>query len=66
MSRGGLDRGNTLVERISEHGALNVDEPMMSVDELAQAAVWMALLPPHMTMLEATVIPNQQLYVGRG
>jgi hypothetical protein len=39
---------------------------MMSVDELAQTAVWMALLPPHMTMLEATVIPNTQLYVGRG
>jgi NAD(P)-dependent dehydrogenase (short-subunit alcohol dehydrogenase family) len=60
--------GNTYVERIAEGGTTHVNrgEPMMEVDELARAAVWMALLPPHVTMLEATVLPIQQLFVGRG
>lgn len=66
ISASSLNPGNTYVERIEQQGALNEDEPMMSVDELAQTAVWMAMLPPHMTMLEATVLPNKQLYVGRG
>ena len=59
--------GNTYVERM-DHGitAVNADEPMMDVDELAQAAVWMALLPPHVTMLEATVLPIRQAFIGRG
>ena len=34
--------------------------------ELAQAAVCMATLPPHVNMLEAIVLPVGQLYVGRG
>ena len=58
--------GNTLVERIQQRGGANAGEPMMSVDELAQAAVWMALLPPHVNMLEATVLPVQQRFIGRG
>ena len=60
--------GNTMVERIQRGGTTNVTEgePMMSVAELAQAAVWMALLPPHVNMLEATVLPVKQKFVGRG
>ncbi len=38
----------------------------MQVDELAQAAVLMATLPPHVNMLEAIVLPVQQPYLGRG
>ena len=38
----------------------------MAVDELAQAAVLMATLPPHVNMLEAIVLPVGQLYLGRG
>ena len=38
----------------------------MTIDELAQAAVLMATLPPHVNMLEAIVLPVEQLYVGRG
>ena len=38
----------------------------MQVDELAQAAVLMATLPPHVNMLEAKVLPVQQPYLGRG
>jgi len=55
--------GNTRVERSS---ATTSAEPNMSVDELAQAAVWMALMPPHVTMLEATVLPIKQAFIGRG
>ena len=55
--------GNTRVERASSTTSV---EPNMSVDELAQAAVWMALMPPHVTMLEATVLPIKQAFIGRG
>lgn len=53
--------GNTLVER--RHDS---DEPMMSVAELAETIVTMAALPQHVNMLEAIVLPIEQLYVGRG
>jgi hypothetical protein len=39
---------------------------MMTVEELGQVALLMATLPPHMNMLEAIVLPVEQLYVGRG
>ena len=60
--------GNTRVERIQQGGTTNVTggEPFMEVDELAQTAVWMALLPPHVNMLEATVLPVTQKFIGRG
>ncbi len=60
--------GNTRVERVEQGGTTNIisGEPMMSVDELAQTAVWMALLPPHVNMLEATVLPVEQKFIGRG
>ena len=60
--------GNTRVERVEQGGTTNITsgEPMMSVDDLAQAAVWMALLSPHVNMLEATVLPVEQKFIGRG
>ena len=54
------------VERRESSGRSSDDEPMMAVDELAQAAVLMATLPPHVNMLEAIVLPVGQLYIGRG
>jgi NADP-dependent 3-hydroxy acid dehydrogenase YdfG len=42
------------------------EEPMMTPDELALAAVTMAALPLHVNMLEAIVLPTTQLYLGRG
>ena len=39
---------------------------MMTPDEVAEVALLMATLPPHVEMLEAIVLPHQQLYVGRG
>ena len=41
-------------------------EPMMEVDELAAAAVYMACQPPHVNVLELIQLPREQLYVGRG
>ena len=60
-----LQPGNTYVERI-QNRPQPPSEPMMDVDALAQAAVLMATLPPNINMLEATVLPVEQLYIGRG
>jgi NAD(P)-dependent dehydrogenase (short-subunit alcohol dehydrogenase family) len=58
--------GNTLNDRRAQ-GLTTVDqEPMMTCDELAETALLMASLPPHVNMLEAVVLPVEQLYVGRG
>jgi NAD(P)-dependent dehydrogenase (short-subunit alcohol dehydrogenase family) len=64
-----LHPGNVLVERREEglrEGKEQDVEPMLAVDEIAQVAVLMATLPPHVEMLEAIVLPRDQLYVGRG
>lgn len=61
-----LHPGNTMVERREQTENPQDEEPMMSVDELAEAALLMATLPPHVNMFEAIVLPTQQLYVGRG
>jgi NAD(P)-dependent dehydrogenase (short-subunit alcohol dehydrogenase family) len=66
ISCGCLHPGNTLVERRIGSTKQEDEEPMMSVEELAQAAVLMATLPEHVTMLEAIVLPVGQLYIGRG
>jgi NAD(P)-dependent dehydrogenase (short-subunit alcohol dehydrogenase family) len=44
-----LHPGNTLVERVSDRQE-SPSEPMMQVDELAQAVVLIATLPPHVNM----------------
>jgi NAD(P)-dependent dehydrogenase (short-subunit alcohol dehydrogenase family) len=66
ISCGCLHPGNTLVERRQASTKAEDDEPMMTAEELAQAAVLMATLPPHVNMLEAIVLPVGQMYVGRG
>lgn len=60
-----LHPGNIQVERRLTDRVEDA-EPMMSVDEIAEVAVLMATLPPHVEMLEAIVLPREQLYVGRG
>jgi NAD(P)-dependent dehydrogenase (short-subunit alcohol dehydrogenase family) len=60
-----LHPGNIQVERrLTDR--VEDSEPMMSIDEIAEVAVLMATLPPHVEMLEAIVLPREQLYVGRG
>ena len=66
ISCGCLHPGNVRIERRQNTGKPEDQEPMMTVDEIAQAAVLMATLPPHVNMLEAIVLPVGQLYVGRG
>ncbi len=61
-----LNPGNTQVERRQRTSRAEDAEPMMTVDDLAAAAVAMAALPDHVTMLEATVMPVGQLFIGRG
>ena len=63
---GCLHPGNILTERREESSKQEDNEPMMSVDEIAEVALLMAALPPHVEMLEAIVLPREQLYVGRG
>ena len=41
-------------------------EPKMSADDIATAALTMAALPPYVNMLESVVLPVTQLYLGRG
>jgi NAD(P)-dependent dehydrogenase (short-subunit alcohol dehydrogenase family) len=66
ISCGCLHPGNVLVERRQESGKAEDAEPMMTVAELAEAAVLMATLPAHVNMLEAIVLPVGQFYLGRG
>lgn len=60
-----LHPGNVQVERRLTHMRED-SEPMMSTAEIAEVVVLMAALPPHVEMLEAIVLPRDQLYVGRG
>jgi NAD(P)-dependent dehydrogenase (short-subunit alcohol dehydrogenase family) len=61
-----LNPGNTWVERRTGTQRREDEEPMMTVDELATAAVTMAAMPDHVSMLEATVLPVGQPFIGRG
>jgi NAD(P)-dependent dehydrogenase (short-subunit alcohol dehydrogenase family) len=61
-----LHPGNILVERRRSSEKAEDSEPMMTVAELAEVALLMATLPPHVEMLEAIVLPREQQYVGRG
>lgn len=61
ISCGCVHPGNTQVERRTGD-----DEPMMRVKDLAETIVTMAALPGNVNMLEAIVLPIEQLYVGRG
>ncbi|WP_217645316.1 SDR family oxidoreductase [Nocardioides terrae] len=65
-----LNPGNTLVERRADGVAVAGrdlgPEPMMATDHVARLAVLTAALPPDVTLLEATLLPVAQRYVGRG
>lgn len=61
-----LHPGNVATERRKASKAAMDQEPMMTPDELATAAVTMAALPLHVNMLEAIVLPVTQRYLGRG
>jgi hypothetical protein len=54
------------VERRQDSGKSSDDEPMMSVDSIAKAALAMLQLPADVNFLEAIVLPRDQAYLGRG
>jgi NAD(P)-dependent dehydrogenase (short-subunit alcohol dehydrogenase family) len=66
ISVGCLHPGNTAVERRVGSGKASDDEPMIATEEMARVALLMATLPPEANMLEAIVLPLEQLYIGRG
>lgn len=61
-----LHPGNVLVERRQESGKTSDDEPMMSAETIARAALAMVTLPDDVNFLEAIVLPRDQMYLGRG
>lgn len=61
-----LHPGNILTERRAASDSETDQEPMMTVDELAETALVMVMLPLHVNVLETIVLPTTQLYVGRG
>ena len=55
-----------MVERRIE-GKREMDkEPTMSVKEIGKVALTMALMPPEINLLESTILPINQEYIGRG
>ncbi len=61
-----LNPGNIAVQRRQTSDLLEDQEPMIGVEDVAEVALLMASLPPHVEMLEAIVLPRDQQYVGRG
>lgn len=70
ISCGQLNPGNTWVERRADgRSASGRDmgaEPMVETADMANAALFMATLPPEANVLEMTVIPTTMTYLGRG
>ena len=61
-----LHPGNVRVERRQESDLESDVEPMMETETIVEAAMAMLSVPPHVNFLEAIVLPNDQLYLGRG
>ena len=61
-----INPGNTRVERHIAADNPEGLEPKMEVDAVAQVALTMASLPSDVQMLEATVLPLKQPFIGRG
>ena len=61
-----LHPGNTAVERRIGSESESDSEPMIPTEAMARVALLMATLPPDANMLEAIVLPVNQLYIGRG
>lgn len=61
-----LHPGNVRVERRQDSGLGSDDEPMMETETIAEVALTMVTLPPHVNMLESIVLPVEQVYLGRG
>lgn len=63
---GCIHPGNTKVERRTNTGSLEDEEPMMNAEDVASVIALAAALPSDVTMLETTILPRDQEFVGRG
>lgn len=63
---GCIHPGNTKVERRAATGLAEDEEPMMEVEDVASVIALAAALPPDVNMLETTILPRDQEFVGRG
>jgi NAD(P)-dependent dehydrogenase (short-subunit alcohol dehydrogenase family) len=61
-----LHPGNVVTERREASDSPIDQEPMMTPDDIAIAALAMAAMPPYANMLESIVLPVDQPYIGRG
>ncbi len=61
-----LHPGNVRVERRVDSGVESDEEPMMSTETIAKAALAMVTLPADVNFLEAIVLPRDQAYLARG
>ncbi len=65
-----LNPGNTAVERradaVAHAGRPEGPEPMMDPEQVARLALLMATVPADVNLLEATMLPVAQSYLGRG
>ena len=61
-----LNPGNTLTEWRADATAAMNSEPMMGTADFARVVVMAAALPGHINMLDVTVLPVEQPYLGRG
>jgi NAD(P)-dependent dehydrogenase (short-subunit alcohol dehydrogenase family) len=65
-----LNPGNTQVERradtVAAAGRAEGPEPMMEAEQVGRLALLMATMPPDVNILEATMLPVSQRYIGRG
>ena len=61
-----LHPGNVRVERRVDSGIESDEEPMMSTETIAKAALAMVTLPADVNFLEAIVLPRDQAYLARG
>jgi len=61
-----LHPGNIMVDWRKKTDDGREAEPMMSSEAVARAAVTMLDMPDDVNMLEAIMLPSQQLYLGRG
>ena len=67
---GNVRRDSTPRDSMSTARPLNeaarAPEPMMTPDEIAEAAVYMTCLPNHINVLEMVQLPREQTFLGRG
>jgi len=61
-----LHPGNVERDNQPQRGTGWADEPKMSQEEIAAAAVYMACQPPNVNVLEIIQLHKDQLYLGRG